>query len=110
MVEELGKQLEELKIEEEQKLSQTESVQKSTEDVKVGYAFNIFMTKHEKFNSHPERPERITAINAYLKLKDLDKRVIPVDCPMIDMKLVQAIHTEDLIKLVSETKYKYRSL
>ena len=107
MVEDISKQLEELTIATKEEAPEEK---KAYDDVKVGYAFNWFMTKHWNFKSHPERPERITAINEYLVKKGLDKRCKTVECPLIDMKLVSKVHKESLIQQVSDSKFKFRSL
>ena len=69
------------------------------------------MTLHENHKRyHPERPSRIMAIYTHLEKTKLLDELEPVDCPMIDIKLVERVHSEFHIKDLNETQYDPKSL
>jgi acetoin utilization deacetylase AcuC-like enzyme len=65
------------------------------------------MMRHENHRgSHPEQPFRIKFINNHLEKSGLAKRCIPVECPLVDIKHLNRVHTKGLISIVENSKFK----
>ncbi|HAK94902.1 MAG TPA: histone deacetylase [Planctomycetes bacterium] len=68
----------------------------------VGFVYHEVYKKHLTGYGHPERPERLDAINAALARAGLDKETVALDAPLVDDDYLLACHTPAYVALVEE--------
>ncbi len=68
----------------------------------VGYVYDEIYKRHMTGYGHPERPERLDAINAALARAGLDKRLVPLEAPLADDACITTCHTPAYLALVKE--------
>ncbi len=67
---------------------------------RLAYLYHPLFEKHDPGRGHPERPERLTAINAYLQRKGFWPRISRLEPEPIDRHLLQLNHSSDYIDFI----------
>jgi acetoin utilization deacetylase AcuC-like enzyme len=69
---------------------------------KIGYLYDDIYLKHDTGGYHPERPERLTAINQKINSAKWYKDLLPMDAKTGVLETVSLVHDKRYIKKVEE--------
>lgn len=73
------------------------SVEKGRAQAKTGFVYEDIYLKHETTPSHPESPERLTAIVEQLRASGLYSKLVPLQPKAASPRWLQTIHTPEYV-------------
>ncbi|MBN2591145.1 MAG: SUMF1/EgtB/PvdO family nonheme iron enzyme [Sedimentisphaerales bacterium] len=78
------------------------SANEPNEQAKTGFLFDDIFLEHKTTSDHPEKPQRLNAINDNLKEKNLFSQLVQIPCLPVDMNYLLKVHTKEYIEHVKQ--------
>ncbi len=78
------------------------STNEPNEQARTGFFFDDIFLEHKTTLDHPEKPQRLTAINDNLKEKNLYSQLVQVPIVPVEMNYLLKVHTKEYIDHVKQ--------
>ncbi len=78
------------------------STNEPNEQARTGFFFDDIFLEHKTTSDHPEKPQRLTAINDNLKEKNLYSQLVQVPFVPVEINYLLIVHTKEYIEHVKQ--------